>query len=311
MKIIVFGGGGFLGSSIVDRLLSNSHEVRVFERPRIEPYRKFNSSERIEWIYGDILSVHDINKAIEGVDVVLHLVSTTLPKNSNDDPIFDVQSNLVGSIQILDAMVKQNVKKIVFISSGGTVYGNPYYLPIDEKHPNEPMVSYGVTKLAIEKYLLLYQNLHGIKANILRVTNPYGERQRVETAQGAVGVFMNRAIQKLPIEIWGDGNIVRDYLYVSDVAEAFLKAVEYSGEHSIFNISSNIGTSLNDLIKVIEKQVGYKLEINYKEGRAFDIKTSVLDNTLARNELNWQPKVSFEEGLKKTHEWFTEVLSNT
>jgi len=310
MKIIVFGGGGFLGSSIIDRLLMDFHNVKVFERPRIDPYRKFSVYERVEWIYGDILSVNDINHAIEGVDVVVHLVSTTLPKNSNDDPIFDVQSNLVGSIQILDAMVRQRVKKIIFISSGGTVYGNPQYLPIDEKHPNEPMVSYGVTKLAIEKYLLLYQHLHGIKANILRVSNPYGERQRVETAQGAVGVFMNRAIQRLPIDIWGDGNIVRDYLYVSDVAEAFLEAVKYNGEHSIFNISSNSGTSLNGLIKMIEQQVGYKLDVNYKNGRVFDIKTSVLDNSLAKKELNWVPKISFEEGLLKTHKWFMNVLSN-
>lgn len=304
MKVIVLGGGGFLGSAIVDKFLEDGHEVRVFERPRINPYRVFSDCEKVEWIYGDLMSVHDVNHALEGVDVVVHLVSTTLPKNSNDDPIYDVQSNLVGSLQILDAMVKQNVNKIIFISSGGTVYGDPIYLPIDEKHPNNPRVSYGVTKLAIEKYLLLYQNLYGIKANILRVTNPYGPRQRVETAQGAIGVFLNKALRNEEIEIWGDGLVVRDYIFVSDVADAFSQALNYDGDHSIFNISSNFGVSLNDLLKTIEAQIGCHLDVQYKPSRSFDIQTSILDNNLAKSELGWSPKTPFEAGLQKTYEWF-------
>ena len=201
MKITVFGGGGFIGSTIADRLLLDGHCLRIFERPRVEPYRKFSVSEHVEWLTGDLLSLFDVDNAVDGADVVLHLVSTTLPKSSNDDPIYDVQSNLVATLQLLNTMVIRQVPKIVFISSGGTVYGSPVYLPIDEKHPTEPRVSYGITKLAIEKYLLMYQQLHGIKANILRVTNPYGERQRVETAQGAIGVFLSRSLKDQPLEI--------------------------------------------------------------------------------------------------------------
>ena len=181
---------------------------------------------------GDFSSTHDVSDAISGVDIVLHLVSTTLPKSSNDDPIYDVQSNVVATLQMLNAMVAHNVRKIVFISSGGTVYGNPMYLPIDEKHPTDPLVSYGITKLAIEKYLQMYSHLYGIRAITLRVANPYGERQRIETAQGAVGVFLHHALKGLPIEIWGDGSVTRDYIHVSDVAEAFVRAVEYSGAKS-------------------------------------------------------------------------------
>ncbi len=308
MKITIFGGGGFIGSTIADRLLKDNHELRIFERPRVEPYRQFSESENVEWLTGDLMSVYDVSNAIDGVDVVLHLVSTTLPKNSNDDPIYDVQSNLIASLQLLNAMVVKHVGKIVFISSGGTVYGNPLYLPINENHPTEPRVSYGITKLAIEKYLLMFQELHGIKANILRVANPFGERQRVETAQGVVGVFLSKAIKNQPIEIWGDGSVTRDYLYISDVAEAFARAISYDGVKSVFNISSGVGTSLNEMIVLLERTLGRAVVCNYRPGRAFDVSVSVLDNSLARQELGWEPQVSIEQGLIKTADWMRKGL---
>ena len=308
MKIIIFGGGGFIGSTIADRLLLDDHELRIFERPRVAPYRKFAESERVEWIAGDLSSTHDVSDAIRGVDVVLHLVSTTLPKNSNDDPIYDVQSNLVATLQMLNAMVAHNVRKIVFISSGGTVYGNPMYLPIDEKHPTDPLVSYGITKLAIEKYLQMYSHLHGIRAITLRVANPYGERQRIETAQGAVGVFLHHAIKGLPIEIWGDGSVTRDYIHVSDVAEAFVRAVKYSGAKSCFNISSGVGTSLNELIGMLEDVLGKSIEIRYLPSRPFDVPVSVLNNDLARNELEWVPSISMLSGIARVAGWMNREL---
>ena len=246
-------------------------------------------NEAVEWIAGDLSSTYDVSDAISGVDAVLHLVSTTLPKNSNDDPIYDVQSNVVGSLHILNAMVTHNVRNIVFISSGGTVYGNPLYLPVDEKHPTNPFVSYGITKLAIEKYLQMYEHLHGIKAITLRVSNPYGERQRIETAQGAVGVFLHHALKGIPIEIWGDGSVTRDYIHVSDVAEAFSKALQYTGEQRLFNVSSGVGTSLNELIGRIENVLGRSIERQYLPGRPFDVPVNVLCNDLARSELNWTP----------------------
>ncbi len=239
---------------------------------------------------------------------MLHLVSTTLPKSSNDDPIYDVSSNLVATLQMLNLMREQGIPKIVFISSGGTVYGRPQYLPIDESHPTEPMVSYGITKLAIEKYLLMYQALYRIKAIILRVANPYGERQRIETAQGAVGVFLRRALQGESIEVWGDGSIERDFLHVSDVADAFAKAVMYSGPESVFNVSSGVGTSINELVAVIERVLGRKVQRVTKPGRAFDVPVSVLSNEAARRELGWQPCIHLDEGIARTASW---MVANT
>lgn len=309
MRIAIFGGGGFIGSAIADRLLRDGHSLRVFERPRIPPYREFADREEVEWMTGDFMSTHDVGEVVDGVDVVLHLVSTTLPKSSNDDPIFDVQSNLVATLQLLNIMVAKGVRKIVFISSGGTVYGNPRYLPIDEKHPTDPLVSYGITKLAIEKYLLMYQAMHGIKANILRVSNPFGDRQRVETAQGAVAAFLSRALRGLPIEIWGDGSVARDYLYVSDVAEAFALAVDYDGAHSVFNISSSVGTTLNEVIDMVERITGAPVQKNFKPGRPFDVPASVLDNALAREELRWAPKISLHEGMRRTAEYMRKAIA--
>lgn len=309
MNIAIFGGGGFIGSAIVDRLLKDGHKLRVFERPRIEPFRTFTADERVEWVTGDLMSTNDVSQVVDGVDVVLHLVSTTLPKSSNDDPIYDVQSNLVATLQMLNAMRAKGVPKIVFISSGGTVYGEPSYLPIDEAHPTEPQVSYGITKLAIEKYLLLYKRRYGIKANILRVTNPYGERQRVETAQGAVGVFLSRALQGQSLDIWGDGSVTRDYICVSDVAEAFARAVAYNGPKSVFNVSSGIGTSLNTLIENLETVLGRTIERRYLEKRPFDVPVSVLDNSLARQELGWQPTVGLLDGVRRTALWMEKALA--
>lgn len=309
MKYIIFGGGGFIGSAIADRLLKDGHKLRIFERPRVEPYRKFTADERVEWISGDLQSAHDVSEAIDGADVVLHLVSTTLPKNSNDDPIYDVQSNLVSTLQMLNAIVEKKIPKIVFISSGGTVYGIPKYLPIDEQHPTDPLVSYGITKLAIEKYLHLFEHMHGIKAITLRVANPYGERQRVETAQGVVGAFLHYALKGLPIEIWGDGSVTRDYIHISDVAEAFVKALEYSGSKRTFNISSGSGTSLNELIVMLEKVLGKSIERRYLPARPFDVPVSVLSNELAQTELKWAPLTSMHDGLTRTADWMRGELA--
>jgi UDP-glucose 4-epimerase len=274
--------------------------MRIFERPKVPPYRIFENHEKVEWVEGDILSTHDLDHCLEGMDAVFHLVSTTFPKNSNENPIYDVESNLVGSLRLLDSMVRKGVMRIVFISSGGTVYGVPEYLPIDEKHPTNPRVSYGITKLAIEKYLQLYSDLHGIRPVILRVSNPFGSKQRLESAQGAATAFLRKALNDEQVEIWGDGTVTRDYLHVGDVAEGFIKALEYEGVRSVFNIGSGVGTSVNQLLAIIEKVVERPIRRVHLPARLFDIPTSILNNELARKELSWIPTISIEEGIRVT-----------
>ncbi|KOY00097.1 NAD-dependent epimerase/dehydratase family protein [Pseudomonas nunensis] len=310
MKYVIFGGGGFIGSAIADRLLKEGHSLRIFERPRVPPYRTFAPHESVEWISGDLQSKHDLEEAIKGVDGVLHLVSTTLPKSSNEDPVYDVQTNVIATINMLNVMVEQKVDKIVFISSGGTVYGKPVSCPLSEDHPTNPEVSYGISKLAIEKYLYLYSKLHNIKPVILRVANPYGERQRIETAQGAIAAFVSRAVGDKAIDIWGDGSVTRDYIYIQDIASAFSKALEYDGEQITFNIGSGNGTTLNTLIDLIEKITHKNVARNYLPARPFDVPVNVLDCTLAKTHLGWEPKHSLEVGLAQTIRWYVDTLKS-
>ena len=304
-RFLILGGAGFIGSHLCDALLSAGHTVRLFDRLGIPPYRVFSEQENIEWMQGDFTSAAEIEQAVAGCQVIFHLVSTTLPKTSNDDPIYDVESNVVATLRLLDAAHRNGVEKFVFISSGGTVYGVPKSVPIPETHPTEPVSSYGIGKLAIEKYLHLYHALHGLNYTVLRLANPYGERQRANAAQGAVAVFMNRAIHNQPIEIWGDGSVVRDYVYIADVVDALMKASFYRGDERLFNIGSGHGKSLNEILAAIETLTHHPVPRTYLAGRAFDVPANVLDIAHAQTHLDWSPQVSFEDGLARTFNWLS------
>jgi UDP-glucose 4-epimerase len=299
-KCLILGGGGFIGSAVAERLLADDWALRIFERPGVQPHREFKAFERVEWMGGDYQSESDLMAALQGVDSVIHLISTMLPKSSNDAPVNDVQSNVVATLRLLNGMVALGVRRIVFASSGGTVYGVPKSVPISEDHCTEPEVSYGICKLMIEKYLYLYSRLHAIEPISLRIANPYGGRQRADTAQGAIAAFLHRALSGEPLEIWGDGSVTRDYLHVSDVAEAFLCALRYQGARQIFNIGSGVGVNLNELVETIEFVLGQPVERRYLPGRSFDVPVSILDNSLARAELNWVPRISLKDGLRLT-----------
>lgn len=299
---LVLGGGGFIGTAVVRRLLLDGWKVRVFERLGKNSPVEYSSNPDVEWVVGDFQCVDDLGPALTGVQAVVHLISTMLPKASNEFPARDVQTNVIASLQLLSLMVDHGVSKIVFASSGGTVYGVPICVPIDESHRTQPEVSYGIAKLAIEKYLYLYSRLHGLRPVILRIANPYGEGQRIESAQGAVAAFLFHALKKEPIEIWGDGSVVRDYLHITDVASAFSFALGYSGSNQVFNIGAGHGLSLNEIAAEIEDQLGYSLHKRYSPGREFDVPINVLDITLARKELGWNPTVSFRDGLRATIE---------
>lgn len=303
MRFTVFGGGGFIGSTICDRLLQAGHTLRIVELPSVNPYRSFSGSESVEWCAIDLTSAAGVSDAVKGADIVLHLASTTRPQSSNDDPVFDVQSNVISSLRILEAMVVHKVPKILFISSAGTVYGNPLYLPVDEKHPTNPVVSYGITKLTIEKYLNAFSRLHGIRAITLRVSNCYGERQHIDTACSAIEVFLREAIRGLPIEIWGDGSMIRDYIHVSDVAEAFVRAASYEGQETCFNISSGQGLSLNQLVEMLKDVLGTDVPVKYLAKRPFDLPVSVVDHQLASMELDWSPTITMRDGLLRVANW--------
>jgi UDP-glucose 4-epimerase len=300
---LVLGGAGFIGSHLAEALAQEGHGVKVFDRPHIDRLPLFSRHKGFEIFTGDFLNPEALIPALRGTEVVFHLVSTTLPKNSNDNPVYDVESNVLGSLRLLALCRRHEVRKIVFVSSGGTVYGLPRSVPVDETHPTEPISSYGIHKLAIEKYLALAHRLHGLDYCILRPANLYGPRQRLDTAQGAVAVFLDRALRELPIQIWGDGSVVRDYVYVGDAVEAILKAARFQGEPKIFNVGSGIGVSLNELVAEIQKLLGRQVKVEHTAARAVDVPVNVLDSTLARRHLGWGASTPLGEGLRRTCEW--------
>ncbi|CEG58987.1 NAD-dependent epimerase/dehydratase family protein [Legionella fallonii] len=306
LKVLVLGGNGFIGSHLVDALIAQGCTIKIFDQAHpISP--NYINSKHIQYIQGDFTSERDIANALEGCDVCFHLISTVLPKTSNLDPIFDIETNLTGSVRLLNQAVKAGIKKIIFLSSGGTVYGTPLHIPIDEHHPTNPICSYGITKLAIEKYLSLYQQLYGLNYTVMRLSNPFGERQRTCSTQGAVAVFLGKTLRKEIIEIWGDGSVIRDYIHISDVISAMIKSITYEGKERVFNIGSGHGISLNKVLNEIENVTEIKVNRKYTEGRTFDVPTSILSIDRAVQELHWMPALTFTQGLIRMVDWIKEI----
>lgn len=289
---MVLGGRGFLGTHLVGSMLAQGMSVRIFDR---HPPSPALPDPRLEVVRGDLTSCRDIEPSLQGIDVVYHLISTTVPSTSNADLVADVESNLIGSLRLLEAMKRMDVGRIVFISSGGTVYGNPSKLPVSESDPVAPLCSYGIVKVAIENYLRMFSNLHGMTAVILRVSNAYGLHQHRIGVQGVIPTFFRRVMAGEPIEIWGDGSAVRDYIYASDVIVAMLRAGSLS-ESATFNIGSGIGHSLNDVLDIVCKVMGRRAEVNYFPHRNYDVHRIVLDISKAGKELEWKPSFTLEQG---------------
>lgn len=304
MNVLVLGGNGFIGSHLVDKLLAERHTVRVFDK-YTECFRK--PIQEVEYCFGDFGNRGLVSDALADIDVVYHLISTTLPKTSNDDPIFDVQSNVIESLFLFEECIKQRVKKVVFISSGGTIYGKPTTLPVKEDDPKHPICSYGIAKLMIEHYLFLYNQLNGLSSIIIRPSNPYGPRQNPNGIQGIVPVFLDKLKKNEAIEIWGDGDIVRDYIYINDIVNGIYKAALINTPYTIFNLGSGIGYSINDVLKIITKVTGRKIKCKYSDKRLFDIPKIYLDISRAKKALSWEPVTSLDVGIKQTWD-FIETL---
>jgi UDP-glucose 4-epimerase len=297
---IVIGGGGFLGTNLCRRLVQSGLPVRAFGR-----HCSFRHElEGVQWHQGDFSDTAALAAAIERSEIVFHLVHSTTPQSANIHMLGDVQQNIVSSLALLDICRTLGVRRIVFVSSGGTIYGPTKELPTPETAPTEPITSYGITKLAIEKYLALYEHLYGLEYRVLRVANPFGPFQVPSKRQGIVAVLISRALDGASVEIWGDGSVVRDYIFVGDVIDALQAAAADQSDARIFNIGSSCGRSLREVIAAIEMQLSTKLDIVWKQGRPVDVAASILSIARARDILGWSPKTSFEDGLKQTIAWW-------
>lgn len=304
MNCLILGGGGFIGSHVAKALFDQGYHVVVFDQPgtnRLE----YLENKGLEIAYGDFRSSSDLKKALQSIDTIYHFISTSVPQTSNEDIRRDIETNLIGTVNLLQLAVDFGVKKFLFASSGGTVYGTTKESPTPEDHPTNPISSYGIVKLAIEKYVSLFGKLYGLDYRILRMANAYGEGQASNGVQGLIPIAIWKAINNLPIEIWGDGTIIRDYIYISDIVDAFIKVSNYQGSERIFNIGTGIGISINTIMQSIDKLVDQPINVIYNEHRQYDVDVNVLNNDLARKELNWTPVVDIKTGLKKVYEYLS------
>lgn len=304
MKALIIGGCGFIGSHVLDKLHSEGVSVRVLDR-RAEMFRP--PLPNVEYVMGDLSDTAQIYEALSGVDAVIHLASTTVPSTSNLDPVGDINGNLIATVRLLEVMRSAGVRKMVYLSSGGTVYGVPQTDPMREDHPLNPISSYGIVKGAIENYLFMENKLHGLQYVALRASNPYGPRQGHTGIQGLIGTHLWRLARKEQIEVWGDGSIVRDFIHVQDMADLCYRAL-VSDVTGVFNAGSGEGASVAEVVKKICDVVGGDVKPIYKDKRNFDVPRVVLDVTRAKEAFGWQKTINLEQGIKDTWAWVQEQV---
>lgn len=282
MNVLILGGNGFIGSHVAERFRSDGHVVTTCRSG-------------------------DYWHRLKGMDVVIHSISTTTPASSNGEMDYDIDENLKRAIVLFEKCSLENIRKFIFISSGGAIYGQPECCPVPETAPTEPLCSYGIVKLAIEKYLALFQRLHGLDYTIIRPSNPFGPRQIPARGQGVIASMLHKIAARKPIEIYGNGSIVRDFIYVTDLADAIYRAAMIQTPSSIFNVGSGFGMPIMEVLHWCQSVAG-PANVAWKAGRACDVESIWLDCSRAKAELDWQPVVPFTSGLELTWEALQQSL---
>lgn len=299
MKVLVTGGAGFIGSHIVDALVEEEHEVCIIDNLSTGRRENLNDAARFYNIDIRDKGVLDIFK-LERFDVVIHEAAQVSVVRSLNDIDLDTTSNIVGSIRVLECARLTGVKKVIYAASAA-MYGNPQYLPIDEKHPRGPISPYGISKYTVHHYLEFYRESYGLDFTELVYANVYGPRQDASGEGGVVAIFVDSLVSgKIP-KIYGDGEQTRDFIYVGDVARANLAALT-RGSGEVCNVSWGEETSINTLFNTVRAAAGVNVEPEYMAFRPGDIRRSCLCNERIRDVLAWQPIVELEQGIGKTFE---------
>ncbi len=305
VRCLVVGAGGFLGRALSTSLCDRGAVVQGYGRIHDEEKAR---DHRVAWTHAPFSDFSALARAVAGQEVVFHLLGSSIPESSNSDPAEDLFANVFPTIKLLDICRAARVRKVIFASSGGTVYGIPTVIPTPETAPTDPISAYGINKLAIEKYLALYRHLHGMEYHVLRLANPYGPGQSPIKRQGVVASILYRAITGKSFEIWGTGDVTRDFIHVDDVSTAFVHALHYAGEHRIMNVGSGHGLTINQVVDDVQQVLDLQgVQVTRKPGRAADVPVSILDTGLIRSATTWRPRVSWLEGLSQTAAWMREA----
>ena len=304
MKILITGGAGFIGSHLVEELLSNEHEILIFDNCLTGKKENLEITGNFTFINDDFGSENSL-EVIEKFDpdICFHLAAQSSVVVSVENPALDFEHNILQPIKLIQVLLKSNCKKLVFTSSGGTIFGEPTVIPTaEEDYADEPESPYGVAKKRLNELIKIMLKNSSMKYSILNLSNVYGPRQDPHGEAGVVSIFANKYLKNEEPTIYGDGEQTRDYIYVKDVVSALIKASKIEENHFL-NIGTGIETSVNDLANSMKIQ--FKSEINpiYKPAREGELNRSVLNNTKAKKELNWKPRYSLDDGMKQVFNW--------
>ncbi len=306
MTILVTGGAGFIGSHVVDAYIAQGHDVVVVDD--LSSGSKNNLHPKARFYQMDILD-EDLERIFREhrIDVVNHHAAQMDVRRSVADPKFDARVNILGGLNLFEIARKYGVKKVIFASTGGAIYGEQDYFPADEEHPTRPLSPYGITKLSTEKYLYFYKEVHGIDYVVLRYANVYGPRQNPHGEAGVVAIFASKMLKGEQPIINGDGRQTRDYTYVADVVRANVLALSYSSSN-IFNVGTGIETDVNTLFHQLRSYLNPSCPEHHGPAKAGEQLRSVISYAKIHRHLGWQPEVSLVEGLRKTAEYFRQTV---
>lgn len=296
-KCLVLGGAGFIGSHIAQMLVDNDYDVRIFDLSKSRLSN--NLMSKVDFVEGDFFKFDNWRNVLKDIDYVFHNIHSTIPGTSNNNPVFDVETNVIGNLRFFQQLKDYPVKKIIYSSSGGTIYGQPQILPIPETHPNTPISSYAITKLTIEKYLYYFKYHSDLDFVSLRYSNVYGPGQDPHGLLGAVTIFLNQISENQPVNVFGDGSIIRDYIYIDDAVRANLFSVEKETKSNVYNVGTGIGVSITELIQMIKEVTGKNITITHFEKRKGDVDTNVLDISRIKEEIGWRPTIDLREGIAR------------
>ncbi len=301
-RCLVLGAGGFIGTNLCLALQAVGTEVTGFGRSALPPA----ALAGMRWACGTLELADGLDRLIQGHDLVFDLIGAGLPNSSNENPAQIVADAVPAKVRLLEACRRQGVRRLLFASSGGTVYGVTGSDPVREDAPTEPISAYGIGKLVVEKYLSLYRHLYGLDSRTLRIANAYGPHQDARRGQGLVAAILRRLLAGEPVEIWGSGDVVRDYIHIDDVVAAMLALVDHDGPGRVFNVGSGIGRSvaavLDDAARITERTP----LLLRRDGRVADVPVNILDSTRLRLETGWRPQVDWARGLRDTAAWIAQ-----
>ena len=308
MNIILLGGAGFIGTNLVKELAGNAdNRITVVDR-KPEFFQNIISMQlsNVSIVESGLSAETDYEALVKGQDIVYHLLSTTVPTTSNQAISEELKANVILSVNLFEACVHQQVKKVVFLSSGGTVYGKEAKCPLGENTPTNPITSYGVQKVTIEKLLYLYHYMHGLDYRIIRLANPYGPYQRPNGVLGAITTFTYKALKGEEIQVYGDGSVMRDFIFIDDAVRGILKIVDGNDRHHTFNLGCGYGTSIKCVLETIERTLNIPMIVTYTEARRVDVPVNYLDIKRFETAFGALDPQSLEDGIRKTAQFMKE-----